>query len=327
MGPPERYLGADVAKTTAASGVEAWAMSPDSYIRNSLKVVEGYMDVDNVPMKKATCPFHHANYHPELEDTALLGPAMIARYQQLIGILRWGCELGRLDILHEVALMSAFNAAPRQGHLDAVYHIFSYLKSSGPRCLFFDPTEPVFDVEFNDDQEWKEFYEIEEEPTPSDMPKPRGKKVVMTCWVDASHASNKLTMRSHTGIFIKLNGAPIAWYSKRQNTVESSTFGSEFVALRVATEMCQALRYKLRMFGVAIDGPTSVMCDNKSVQTNASVPTSQLGKKHNAICYHKVRENVAAGVIRVGWVSSENNLADLFTKVLNRGVRNTLLEN
>ena len=90
--------------------------------------------------------------------------------------------------------------------------------------------------------------------------------------------------------------------------------------------MCQALRYKLRMFGVAIDGPTSVMCDNKSVQTNASVPTSQLGKKHNAICYHKVRENVAAGVIRVGWVSSENNLADLFTKVLNRGVRNTLLE-
>ncbi len=326
VGPPERYLGADVEKTTDASGVEAWAMSPDSYIRNSLKVVEGYMDVDNVTTKKATCPFHHANYHPELEDTALLGPAMIARYQQLIGILRWGCELGRLDILHEVALMSAFNAAPRQGHLDAVYHIFSYLKSSGPRCLFFDPTEPVFDVEFNDDQEWKEFYEIEEEPTPSDMPKPRGKKVVMTCWVDASHASNKLTMRSHTGIFIKLNGAPIAWYSKRQNTVESSTFGSEFVALRVATEMCQALRYKLRMFGVAIDGPTSVMCDNKSVQTNASVPTSQLGKKHNAICYHKVRENVAAGVIRVGWVSSENNLADLFTKVLNRGVRNTLLE-
>jgi hypothetical protein len=123
-----------------------------------------------------------------------------------------------------------------------------------------------------------------------------------------------------------LNSAPIAWYSKRQNTVESSTFGSEFVALRVATEMCQALRYKLRMFGVAIDGPTSVMCDNKSVQTNASVPTSQLGKKHNAICYHKVRENVAAGVIRVGWVSSENNLADLFTKVLNLTVRNTLLK-
>ena len=245
--------------------------------------------------------------------------------KQLIGILWWGCELGRLDILHEVALMSAFNTAPRQGHLDAVYHTFSYLNTSGPCSLFFDPTELVFDVKFNDNDEWKELYEIEEEPTPSDMPKPRGKSIVMTCWVDAFHASKKLAMRSHTGIFIELNGAPVAWYSKRQNTVESSTFGLEFVALRVATEMCQALRYKLRMFGVAIDGPTSVMCDNKSVQTNALVPTSQLGKKHNAICYHKVRENVAAGVIRVGWVNSEDNLADLFTKVLNLPTRVRLL--
>ena len=79
------------------------------------------------------------------------------------------------------------------------------------------------------------------------------------------------------------------------------------------------------VLGVAIDGPTSVMRDNKSVQTNASVPTSQLGKKHNAICYHKVRENVAAGVIRVGWVNSEDNLADLFTKVLNLPTRVRLL--
>ena len=128
MGPYERYLGADIGKTTSDSGVEAWAMSSDLYIRNSLKVVEGYMDAAGVGMKKAKCPFHHVDYHPELEDTPLLGPAMISRYQQLIGILRWGCELVRLDILHEVALMSAFNAAPRQGHLDAVYlFVFEYI--------------------------------------------------------------------------------------------------------------------------------------------------------------------------------------------------------
>ena len=133
-------------------------------------------------------------------------------------------------------------------------------------------------------------------------------------------------MRSHSGIFIKLKGAPIAWYSKRQNTVESSTFGLEFVALRIATEMCQAMRYKLHMFGIAIDGPTSVMCDNKSVQTNASIPTSKLSKKHNDICYHKVRESVAAGVIRVGWVQLQDNLADFFTKVLKVTARVPLLD-
>ena len=127
--------------------------------------------------------------------------------------------------------------------------------------VFFNPTPPVYEVEFNKDGDWKDFYEVEEEPTPSDIPAPRGKSVSMTCWVDASHASNKVTMRSHTGIFIKLNGAPVTWYSKSQHSVKTSTFGSEFVALRIITEMCQALRYKLHMFGVAIDGPASVMCD------------------------------------------------------------------
>ena len=157
------------------------------------------------------------------------------------------------------------------------------------------------------------------------MPSPRGAPVKMLCFVDASHASNRVTMRSHTGILIKLNGAPISWYSKRQNTVESSTFGSEFIALRIAAEMCQSLRYKLRMFGVPVDGPTSVFCDNQSVTNNVSVPTSLLNKKHNAICYHKVRECVASGWLRVGWIESKRNLADLFTKVLPAFTRNHLI--
>ena len=75
-----------------------------------------------------------------------------------------------------------------------------------------------------------------------------------------------------------------------------------------------------------IDGPTSMFCENESVTKNASVPESTLSKKHNAICYHKVRERVAAGWIQVGWIRSENNLADLFTKVLNGQKRLELLE-
>ena len=59
---------------------------------------------------------------------------------------------------------------------------------------------------------------------------------------------------------------------------------------------------------------------------NTTVPESTLSKKHNAICYHKVRESVAAGWIEVGWIKSESNLADLFTKVLNRSRRQDLLD-
>jgi len=78
------------------------------------------------------------------------------------------------------------------------------------------------------------------------------------------------------------------WYSKKQNTVESSSFGSEFVALRIAKEMIVALRYKLRMFGIPLWGPASVLCDNQGVVKNTSLPELALSKRHNAINYHAV---------------------------------------
>ena len=111
-----------------------------------------------------------------------------------------------------------------------------------------------------------------------------------------------------------MNNAPIQWLSKKQNTVEAATFGSEFNAARVAVELNAALRYKLRMFGVPIDGPTSVLCDNDSVVKNSSLPHSTLQKKHHSIAYHYVREQAARGAIRVAKIPGEKNLADLFTK-------------
>ena len=326
VGPPERYLGADTKITQATSGLECWAMSSDSYVREAVNVVEKFIEADGGKWKKPKTLFPKTNYQPELDESPLLEPELISRYQQLIGILRWSCELGRFDVLLEVSLLSSFSAAPRKGHLAAVYHMFKYLRNHSRASISFDPTVPDFNVEFQHHDSWEEFYDPDPEIIPENAPEPRGKSVTMSCFVDASHASNKVTYRSHTGIFILLNSAPIAWCSKRQNTVETSTFGSEFVALRIATEMVQGLRYKLRMMGVPIDGPTSMFCDNQSVTKNASVPKSTLSKKDNAICYHKVRESVAAGWIQVGWIRSENNLADLFTKVLNAPKRKELLE-
>jgi hypothetical protein len=84
----------------------------------------------------------------------------------------------------------------------------------------------------------------------------------------------------------------------------------------ICVELVESLRYKLRMFGIPIDGPANVFCDNNSVVINATIPNSSLKKKHNAIAYHRVREAVASLVIRVAKVKSEENLADIFTKPL-----------
>ncbi len=106
------------------------------------------------------------------------------------------------------------------------------------------------------------------------------------------------------------------WFSKRQNSVEASTFGSEFTAMKNAVEMIEALWYKLQMFGVPIDGPTNVFCDNEAVCMNTARPESTLNKKHHSIAYHRSREAVAAGTVRVSKEDTLTNLADIFSKTM-----------
>ena len=108
-----------------------------------------------------------------------------------------------------------------------------------------------------------------------------------------------MTRRLQTGILIFLNCAPIIWYSKRQNTVEMSTFGNEFIAMKTAVEQIESLWYKLRMFGVPLEGPTNVFCNNEAVFKNASQPDSTLKKKHMSICNHRCREAVTCLMIRI----------------------------
>jgi hypothetical protein len=160
--------------------------------------------------------------------------------------------------------------------------------------MVFDPTYPVIDETRFQAQDWSNAYGNVKEAIPLNAPEPLGKAVVLQCYVDADHAAEKLTRRSQTGILIFLNMAPITWFSKRQKSVETSTFGSEICACKkVATEMCRGLRYKLRMMGIPLDGLGYMYCDNNSVVCNTTMAESTLKKKSNSITYHCVREAVA----------------------------------
>ena len=138
----------------------------------------------------------------------------------------------------------------------------------------------------------------------------------ITSFFDADHAHDQETRRSVTGIILFLMSTPVKWYSKRQNTVESSTFGSEIVAGRITTDIVVEMRYKLRMLGVKVKKCSVVFGDNKSVILSTSLPSSTLKKKHNAIAYHRIREAVAAGIIRMIHVPGVENIADILTKPL-----------
>jgi hypothetical protein len=84
-----------------------------------------------------------------------------------------------------------------------------------------------------------DFYGQVIEDVPSNAPEPRGMLIQINAFIDANHAQNKVTRCSHTGVLIYLNKAPIIWFSKAQETVETSTFGSEFIALNTANKNTQ----------------------------------------------------------------------------------------
>ena len=140
--------------------------------------------------------------------------------------------------------------APREGHLTNAKRILGYLKLSAKGKLLFDtsfPDHSQYNVE--DHTSWDEMYPNAVEDLPPEAPKPKGKPVRLTIYVDANHAHDLVTRRSVTGIVLLLNNTLVRWVCKRQKTVETSTYGSELVAARVATELIMEMRYNLRMIG------------------------------------------------------------------------------
>ena len=108
------------------------------------------------------------------------------------------------------------------------------------------------------------------------MPESRGMGVVIVAKVDADHASDSVTRRSRTGFLVYINCLLVYWSSKKQTIVESSLFGSEFIAMKQCCEYIRGLQYKLRMMGIPVIGPSRIYGDNQSVLVNTSIPDSVL---------------------------------------------------
>ena len=281
-------------------------MSCKTYIKEAIRLVEKRMVDFNLSYPSTRrhgkdTPFSSSAYRPEHEESEMCNENEITLYQNLIGMLRWMCELGRIDILYETALLSQYLVSPRKGHLLQALNIFRYLKGVKRNWLVLDTER--FEVSWVPMKEephpkeralaMKKIYPDAVKEEPLGAPEPLGEPVSLTIFTDADHAGDKLTRRSHTGTILMINSAIINWYSKKQNVVETSTFGAELIALRTALEMTEALVYKLTMLGVKVDDTPVILCDNSSVVINTSYPESLLKKKHLSIAYHRIREAVA----------------------------------
>ena len=141
--------------------------------------------------------------------------------------------------------LSKFLAQPRTAHIYQALHTFKYLEAHIDNEILFDPLYQ--EIQSNVDpqrltREMKDIYVDACEELPTNAPISQGRSIQLNCFVDADHGDDRVTRRSQTGIILFGNSAPLLWYSERKNTVESSTFGSEFVALQIATKLITSFR-------------------------------------------------------------------------------------
>ena len=245
-GPISFHLGMDFIRDDDGT----LAISPTKHIE---KLIKNYKKLfGESPKQSVTSPLEKGD-HPELDDSDELDAKGIQLYQSLIGALQWIVTIGRFDIATAVMTLSGFRVAPKQGHLARIKRIYGYLAKMRHASIRIRTEEPDYSDVPNIEHDWsRSVYGNLKEIIPHDIPTPLGKYVTLTHYVDANLMHDIATGRSVTGILHMVNKTPIDWYSKKQATVETATYGSEFVAARTCVEQIIDLRNTLRYLGVPV---------------------------------------------------------------------------
>ena len=197
----------------------------------------------------------------------------------MIGQLQWAISLGRYDILEHVMSMSRFRLEPKIGHLERMKRLYGYLVKTKHFTISYRTREPIYSHLPNQEHDWpRAVYGNVKGEFPHDIPKPLGNRVATTTFLDANLLHHIITRESVRAVLHLINTTPADGYSKRQATVETVTYGSEFVAAKTETEKIMDLRNTLRYLGVPIMTKEYMFGDNKSVVMCAvvNIPIDQV---------------------------------------------------
>ena len=198
--------------------------------------------------------------------------------------------VSQFDLHAQIATISRFCTAPRQRHMDSLKRMYSYAIRTRDYGIRFRTDQPGYS--FLPDQDFDRTYSVYDdvhEILPDDMPEPHHKAVVTTVTMDANLNHCLATCKSLTGCLYFVNKTSVDWYSKKQATVETATYGSEFVAAKSATEQIMD-----KISWAPIGSKSVLFGGNRSVVTSATIPHSTLTKHHNILAFHRVRDAIAA---------------------------------
>ena len=195
--------------------------------------------------KKTRTPLMAGN-HPENDLPEFCDQDQIKQYQTIVGQLILLSALGRFGIAVHIMTMSRFRQQPRIGHLERLKKTIGYLVNFPHGSLRFRLHKPDFsNLPHREYDRQRTVYAGAKKEIPHDIPEPKGNHVTTTTYVDANLHHDQVTGRAVTACLHLVNATPSHWHTKRQATVKTTTFGSEFVAARIAVDQIIDLRYTL----------------------------------------------------------------------------------
>ena len=233
---------------------------------------------DSKPVTTAAVP------HTSLTADSDSEPVDTTDFRAMVGALQYLASCTRPDISYAVSQLARHQVSPRADHLIAAKRVLRYLKGTVERGIHYHPDGNNHIIAF----------------------------------ADASYANDNDTRRSTSGWAAFLNGAAVAWGSKRQATVATSSAEAEYIALATASMEVMHLRSLLG----EIDFPqptTTIYEDNAACTFMARNPVTKSTARHIDIKLHFIRERIASGEINVQYLPTNVMVADALTKALDKG--------
>ena len=204
----------------------------------------------------------------------------IRMYRGMIGSLLY-LTASRPDIMYSVCVCARFQAKPKDSHLQAVKRIFKYLSGTITLGLFY-PITNAFDL---------------------------------VGYSDADYAGSQTDRKSTSGVCAFLGQSLVSWLSKKQTSVALSTAEGEYLAAGSCCSQMLWMRQQLKDFGIKCK-QTPIFCDNTSTINISENPVNHSRTKHIDVRHHFLRDNVAKGAVKLIFVATADQLADIFTKPL-----------
>ncbi|KAK6149097.1 hypothetical protein DH2020_016622 [Rehmannia glutinosa] len=207
-------------------------------------------------------------------------PVDESKYRGMIGSLLY-LTASRQDILHAVFLCARFQSNPKESHISAVKRIFRYLKGTIQYGLFY----------------------------------PKNEKISLKGYSDSDYAGCRVDRKSTSGTCQMLGNILVSWFCKKQNSIATSTTEAEYIVAGSCCAQVLWMRQQLRDYDVE-EKEIPIMCDNRSAIAITQNPVLHSRTKHIDVRYHFIRDHVEKKDITLEYISTDKQLADIFTKPL-----------